>query len=361
MRRTLTLFLVSVMLFAADRSAAQTKSFTIGAAFGLTGDAATFGREELNGARLAVDEINAQGKIHLALKVEDTTSTGLGTVTAVKKLVEVDGVKIVLGPTWLDTFQGCLPITEKRGTLVISPSASIPIIKDSPSKYPLVFSTYFNFQREVSALVEKASQLGLREIVVLFDQDPYFVEMRRVAVESASRSSVDIVFDQEFSSGETDFRSLILQARRRGATAILFASANQASIVAFLKQRQQLAPLISVLGSHDFEGYETDSTFSGLLKNSLYMAPEGAAELFRKKYQDKYSAPPIMTAPNSFDAVTFVAAALIGGAESPEQIATYVRQHEHDSVSFGKVRFSAFGGIENGNFMARGSLIDKKP
>jgi ABC-type branched-subunit amino acid transport system substrate-binding protein len=91
------------------------------------------------------------------------------------------------------------------------------------------------------------------------------------------------------------------------------------------------------------------------------MAPEGAAELFRKKYQDKYSAPPIMTAPNSFDAVTFVAAALIGGAESPEQIATYVRQHEHDSVSFGKVRFSAFGGIENGNFMARGSLIDKRP
>ncbi len=360
MRRTLTLLCISAILFTTGQSAAQPKSFTIGAAFGLTGDAAAFGHEELNAAKLAVNEINAQGKIYLALKVEDTTSTGLGTVTAVKKLVEVDGVKIILGPTWLDTFQGCLPITDKRGVLVISPSASIPIIKDSPSKYPLVFSTYYNFQREVAALVEKASQLGLRKIAVLFDQDPYFVEMRRVAVETVARSSVDIVGDQEFSSGETDFRALILQAQRRGAMGILFASANQASVVAFLKQRQQIAPLISVLGSHDFEGYEKDSAFSGLLKNTLYMAPEAPSAAFRKKYEDTYSAPPRMTASNSFDAVTILAAALIAGAESPEQIANYIRQREHDSVSFGKVSFSSYGGIENGNFLACGPLTENK-
>ena len=360
MRRTLTLLFASVILFAADHVAAQPKSFTSGAALGLTGDAATFGQEELNAAKLAVDEINAQGKIHLALKVEDTTSAGLGTVTAVKKLVEVDGVKIILGPTWLDTFQGCLPITDKRGVLVISPSASIPIIKDSPSKYPLVFSTYFNFQREVSALIQQVSQRGLRKIAVLFDQDPYFVEMRRVAIEAAARSSVEIVGDQEFSSGESDFRALILQAQRRGAAGIVFASANQASAVAFLKQRQQIAPLISVLGSHDFEGYERDSAFSGLLKNTLYMAPEAPSATFRKKYEDKYSVPPIMTASNSFDAVTILAAALIAGAESPEQIANYIQQHEHDSVSFGRVRFSPYGGIENGDFLAQGSLTDNK-
>ncbi|MEY4700413.1 MAG: hypothetical protein RL326_600 [Pseudomonadota bacterium] len=360
MRRILTPLCVGIILCSAGYSAAQPRSFTVGAALALTGDAATFGQEELNAAKLAVDEINAQGKIHLALKVEDTTSTGLGTVTAVKKLVEVDSVKIVLGPTWLDTFQGCLPITGKRGVLVISPSASIPIIKDSSSKYPLVFSTYFNFQREVSALVENASQRGLRKISVLFDQDPYFVEMRRVAVESAARSSAEIVGDQEFSSGETDFRALILQAQRRGAAGILFASANQASVVAFLKQRQQIAPSISVLGSHDFEGYERDSAFSGLLKNTLYMAPEAPSAAFRKRYADKYSTPPIMTASNSFDAVTILAAALTSGAESPQQIATYLQQHEHDSVSFGKVRFSPSGGIENGNFLARGSLTENK-
>ncbi len=360
MRRIATIICASLLLFGTDRPAAQPKSFTVGAALALTGDAATFGHEELNGARLAVDEINAKGAIHLTLKVEDTGSSGLGTVTAVKKLVEVDNLKIILGPTWLDTFQGCVPIMDKRGVLAISPSASIPIIKNSPAKYPLVLSTYFNFQREVSSLIENASRRGLRWIAIISDQDPYFVEMRRVALETARLISAEIVGDQEFSSGETDFRPFILQAQRRGATAILFASANQASILAFLKQRQQLAPKIAVLGSHDLEGYERDPAFSAQLQNYLFMAPAGAAETFRQKYTSKYSAPPIMTASNSFDAITILAAALAAGAESPQQIATYAREHEHDTVSFGKVRLSPNGGIENGKFVARGSLANEK-
>lgn len=361
MRSLLVAFCAAVIFLTADNCAAQPKQYTVGAALGLTGDAATFGREELNAAKLAIEAINSRGQVHVTLKVEDTGSTGLGTVSAVKKLVEVDGVKIILGPTWLDTFQGCVPITDKRGVLLITPSASIPIIKNSPSKYPLVFSTYFNFQREVSTLMESAAQRGLRKIAVLFDQDPYFVEMRRVAVETAKRLSVELAIDQEFSSGETDFRALILQAQRHQAAAIVFASANQASVISFLKQRLQLAPDLKVLGSHDFEGYEKDSAFSGLLQNYLYMAPEGASEAFRKTYQSTYASPPVMTAANSFDAVTLVAAALAAGAETPEQIAAYLRQNEHDSVTFGKVRFSPSGGVDTGSFIARGSLAREKP
>lgn len=360
MRSLLLAFCSTVIFFVTDQCSAQSKKFTIGAAFALTGEAATFGREELNAAKLAVEEINTRGQVHLTLKVEDTASTGLGTVSAVKKLVEVDGIKTIVGPTWLDTFQGCLPITDKRGVLLITPSASIPIIKSSPSMYPLVFSTYFNFQREISALIESAAERGLREIAVLFDQDPYFVEMRRIAVETAKRLSVKLLVDQEFSSGETDFRSLILQSRRHNAVAILFASANQASVLAFLKQRLQLAPDLKVLGSHDFEGYESEPAFSGLLQNYLFMAPEGAAEAFRKKYQGTYSTPPIMTAANSYDAVVFLASALTAGAETPEQIAAYLRQREHDSVAFGKVRFSPSGGVDTGSFVAGGSLTREK-
>jgi branched-chain amino acid transport system substrate-binding protein len=360
MRSLLAALCAAVTFFISDQCCAKPKEYQIGAALGLTGEAATFGREELNAAKLAVDEINAQGQVHLTLKVEDTASTGLGTVSAVKKLVEVDGVKTILGPTWLDTFQGCLPITDRRGVLVITPSGSIPIIKSSPTAYPLVFSTYFNFQREVSALIESAAERGLRTIAILFDQDPYFVEMRRIAVEVAKRLSVELVGEDEFNSGETDFRALILKARRRHAAAIIFASANQASVLSFLKQRLQLAPDLKVLGSHDFEGYENDPAFSGLLQNYLYVAPEGASKAFRKKYEQSYSTSPIMTAANSYDAVAFIAAALTAGAESPEQIAAYLRQHEHDSVAFGKVRFSPSGGVDTGTFVAGGSLASDK-
>ena len=350
------LLLSGVVLLAPLNSTAQTKSFSIGGVFGLTGDAATFGHEELNAAQLAIDEINQQGKIHLTLTIEDSGSTGLGTVNAVKKLVDLDGIKIILGPTWLDTFQGCLPIMDKRGVLAISPSASIPIIKKSPSQYPLVFSTYFNFQREVTSLIESASRRGLKRMTILCDQDPYFVEMRRVALAAAANASLDIVGDSEFSSGETDFRSLIIKAQHNQSTALLFASANQASALAFMKQRSQLAPQLTVLGSHDFEGYERDPSFNGILKRTLYMAPEKPSKEFVAKYQARYSTPPIMTASNSFDAIMLVSKALSSGAETPEQIAVYLRQNEHTSQTFGMIRFSPDGGIESGNFIAQGSL-----
>ena len=356
----LVLLLSAVSFLTPHDCVAQNRSFLIGGVFGLTGEAAAFGREELNAAQLAIEEVNAQGPIHLTLKVEDSASTGLGTVSAVKKLLELDGIKYIIGPTWLDTFQGCLPLIERRGVLAISPSASMPVMKRAPSQYPLVFSTYFNFQREVSALMENASRQGLKRVTILFDQDPYFVEMRRIANEAAKNFSIEIVVDQEFSSGETNFHPLILQAQRARSDAMIFASANHASALAFVKQRNQLAPSLIILGSHDFEGHERNPAFGGLLHNILYMAPDKPSQDFLTRYRDKYSTTPIMTAPNSFDSVMFLSNALRSGAQTPEQVAGYLQHTEHDSVSFGKVRFSVYGGIESGNFIARGALINDR-
>jgi branched-chain amino acid transport system substrate-binding protein len=180
------LFALSVAC-AADNARAQAQSFVLGAACALTGDAATSGQAEMQAVNLAIEELNSRGKVSLELKVEDTASTGLGTVNAIKKLVEVDGVRILVGPTWLDSFQGRLPTTQQRGVLVVTPSASIAVIKDTPSKHPLVFSTYFHFHRQISVQIENAYRQGIKRVAVLFDQDPYFVEMRRIiGAETAS-------------------------------------------------------------------------------------------------------------------------------------------------------------------------------
>lgn len=99
-----------IVFAVSSNSLAEVPRVSLGAALALTGNAAPFGNEELRGAQLAISEVNAKGKIILELKVEDTASSGLGTVNAVTRLIEIARTKIVVGPTWLDSFQGALPI-----------------------------------------------------------------------------------------------------------------------------------------------------------------------------------------------------------------------------------------------------------
>jgi ABC-type branched-subunit amino acid transport system substrate-binding protein len=165
-----------------------------------------------------------------------------------------------------------------------------------------------------------------------------------------------VVLDHEFSSGEDKFRPLIQRMKQQKADAIVFASANQASLLSFLKQRRQLAPGIGVLANQDFEGYKTLPAFAGMEQGILYTVPAEADREFRDAFERRYSSPPILTASNAYDAVKIIATALEAGATTPHQIAEFLRAHEFHTASFRKIRFSPLGGIEGGDFVVRGKL-----
>jgi branched-chain amino acid transport system substrate-binding protein len=343
-----------VLLLAVNsNSLAEVRKISLGAALALTGNAAPFGTEELRGAQLAVSEINAKGKILLELKVEDTTSSGLGTVNAVTRLIEIDGTKIVVGPTWLDSFQGALPIAERRGVLLLTPSAGITIIKKSVEQYPLVFSSYFNFEREIRSLIEHASDSGDKKIAILFDQDPYFQAMHEFAKEAAHRRNLKITFTEDFSPGEQDFRTILQRLRKSGAESVVFGSVDEGSVLAFLRQRGQYAPKLRVLGTHDLDGYVGNQNFAGLLHGVAYVIPAEAAKHFKEAYKKMFKTDPMMSASNAYDGVMMIAAAVENGSSTPEQVSAFLRAREFQTVTFGPTRFSALGGIENGEFLIK--------
>lgn len=350
-RRILLIFALTLSI--AANSLADVHKISIGAALALTGNAAPFGTEELRGAQLAVSQVNAQGKIILDLKVEDTISSGLGTVNAITKLIEIEGAKIVLGPTWLDSFQGALPIAERRGVLLLTPSAGISNIKPSAGKYPLVFSSYFNFEREIIALIEHAADSGAKKIALLFDRDPYFQAMRRLAKQAANQRSLVITLDQDFSPGEQDFRTTLQKVLSSGADSVVFGSVDEGSTLTFLKQRGQYAPKLRVLGTHDLDGYVGNRNFAGLLRGVEYVVPAEASGEFKEAYRKQFNAEPMMSASNAYDAVMMIAAALQEGSLTPEKLSKFLNEHEFNTATFGPMRFSVLGGIEKGEFLVK--------
>src|SRR3989344_7071473 len=66
----------------------------------LTGEAASYGIDTLNGTKFAVDEINAAGGINgrmIELVAEDGKCTGADAASAAQKLVNIDKVVAIVG------------------------------------------------------------------------------------------------------------------------------------------------------------------------------------------------------------------------------------------------------------------------
>src|SRR5258707_1240580 len=87
-----------VALGAPSSAQSGNQPYKIGVTFPLTGPLASSATLYLAGAEVAVNEINNAGGINghpLQLVVEDTQGTPQGGITAMRKVVQVDGVQAV--------------------------------------------------------------------------------------------------------------------------------------------------------------------------------------------------------------------------------------------------------------------------
>lgn len=204
MKKTILFILVVYLL----SNFAFAENIKIPAAFALTGAASAFGVNELHGATLAVEELNAANNktsTKFELKVEDTQSSNIGTVNAISKLIYLDRPKFILGPTWLDSFQGAVPIADKKSVLLLTPSAVITNIKSDSSKYKYTFSTYINFKVEVRNLISKIRSDQKSKIAIIVDQDPYSLGLRNFCLEFLKEDGKKVLIDESFVQGTTYF------------------------------------------------------------------------------------------------------------------------------------------------------------
>ena len=97
----------------------------IGVVFPLTGHLASTGQLMKQGLELALDEINnAQlGNTKLKLIIEDDTSTPEGAVAAFNKLIQEDGVSVILGPASSSATQAAFPVAQENQVVAISPTS----------------------------------------------------------------------------------------------------------------------------------------------------------------------------------------------------------------------------------------------
>ncbi|GEM_PF-897861 len=333
MYKIITIFCVALIAgflfvrFVPSQEQVKREPIKVGVAFAQSGIADEWGEGALRVVQLYVDELNKNGGIQgklVQLIVEDTRATNIGTVNAVTKLIQIDKVEVILGPTWADSFQGGLPLAENAKVVLMSADSSIDVA-ESDKNFDYFFSTFWPQASEIGGIVDYLSEHNFRRVAVVTDKDAFDVSMGQAFEQHAVKNQITITSHTELPITQTDFRTTIAKLRDEQPQAVVVFLQDPASMGPFAKQARELDLVAPIFSGSATQSPSLVQKFGAVLDGLYYSYPKTdtnqAYLALVDKYKTKYGGlPTIPTLPNAYNAVHAVVTVLQGGARTGEEI-----------------------------------------
>lgn len=198
---------------------AETGSIKIGVIAPLTGDGAVYGEPARQVYEIAVDEINKAGGINgkqIQLIVEDGKCNGESAVSAAQKLVNADGVQVIIGGFCSGESLAIIPVAEAKNVALISPSSSSP---DLTSKSKIFFRNFPSDSSQGSVIAQVAYDLGKRKVAFFQEQTDYALGIYKSFNEKFTALG-GVVVKEEAPSTAKDFRSQLSKLKAQKPDAL---------------------------------------------------------------------------------------------------------------------------------------------
>jgi len=186
----------------------------IGAIYDLSGAQAPLDIPSLDGARLAVDRINAAGGL-LGRRVELLERDGQTDVNVVRydarNLARL-GVSAMIGLSDSDQVLAAAPIAAAAGIPFITSGATSPLLPEQVPDW--LFLACFSDNEQAAAGAEFAvTEMGAQRVAVLYDEDMEYTRLlQHYFVEAFNAYGGKVVFSRGFSTGELDVSRLMKPA-----------------------------------------------------------------------------------------------------------------------------------------------------
>ena len=291
-------------------------TFNLGAIGPLTGDAAIYGQAVVNGAQIAVDEINASdSQIKFVYSYEDDVADGETSVNAYNKLMD-DGMQLLVGPTTTGASIAVAEMCYNDRTFMLTPSGSgVDIIKDRDNVFQVCFTD--PNQGTGAADYISANMAGAKVAVIYRNDDAYSQGIRDTFVAQAQSSGLEIVYEGTFTADtSTDFSVQLTAAQAAGADTVFLPIYYQPASV-ILTQAAAMSYAPTFFGVDGMDGILTMEGFDASLAEGVMLltpfsadAEDERTQNFVKTYQDTYGETPNQFAADAYDGVFIVKAAL---------------------------------------------------
>ena len=306
------------------QSGDEVQTFKLGSIGPLTGDAAIYGQAVVNGAQLAVDEINASdSKIKFEFKGEDDEADGEKSTNAYNKLMDW-GMQVLVGPTTTGASMAVADVCNSERTFMITPSASAVDVTAGKDN---VFQVCFTDPNQgISSADYIAENMPDAKIAVLYrNDDAYSQGIHDTFVKEATEKGMSVVYEGTFTNDTaTDFSVQLAGAQTAGANLVFMPIYYQpASLI--LSQADAMGYTPTFFGVDGMDGILTMDGFDASLAEGVMLltpfnadATDEATVNFVTKYQELYGETPNQFAADAYDCVYAYKMALEAAGCTPD-------------------------------------------
>ena len=307
----------------------------IGGLLETSGFVASLGQPGLDGAMLAVEQVNAAGGIN-GRKVQfvnvNSESDNTKTVSAAKRLIEQEKVVAIIGPMSSGSSFAVVDTIEKAKVPMIANGASRGIVLP-PEQKKFTFLAPLTDVVVQTAMLKDMQAKGIKKIAIL-NSDVAFGTSGRDSLEKlAGDFGVQIVAKETFGNADTDISPQLTKIRGSDAQATV-AWATGPGLAISTKNHRALGiktPLYLAHSANDFNYLRLagDSANGVLLPSSkLYVtaslpagdAQKAVVEGFVRDYEKKYGKLPATFAGNGYDAAMLLMEAIRKAGTDPAAV-----------------------------------------
>jgi branched-chain amino acid transport system substrate-binding protein len=335
----------------------------IGQVSPLTGELAHIGKDDENGVRLAIEDLNSKKlsiggqAVTFELDSQDDAADPKTAVTVAQKLVD-DRVAGVVGHANSGTSIPASRIYASAGIPMITESATNPLLTQQGLKS--VFRMVANDVRQGSVIGNYlVKELKAPKVAIVDDRTAYGQGLAD-QIEKAVKVAGGAVVAREFGTDKTtNWMAVLTTIKNQRPDAIAF-TGGDTQAAAFAQQMRRLGmkvkfiagdeactPQFITLGGSSMTG-DMYCTLAGVPPSQM---PQGPA--FFKRFEQRFKTPVQLYAPYAYDAVMTMAAAMqAANSADPKVYLSKLQTVKFDGVT-GPIGFDEAGDIRNGAITVR--------
>ena len=359
MQMKLKITMVAAIAAAAGVAMAQDMVVKIGHVAPISGAQATYGRDNENGALMAIDDLNAAGvviagkKVKLQLVAEDDAADPKQGTAVAQKLCDAK-VNGVVGHLNSGTTIPASKIYHDCGIPMVTPSATNPNL--TKPGYKTTFRLLANDNALGAALAFYAADtLKLKRVAIIDDRSAYGQGVAEIFRKTAASKGITIVDDQFTTDKAVDFMAILTAIKGKNPDGVFFGGMD-AQAGPMLRQMEQLGlNNVKYFGGDGICTQDLIKQSAGAKTLENVICAEGGASLakmpggvaWKARYDAKYPGQFQVYSPYVYDAVNVIVDAMKrAGSADPKVYLAKLADTNYKGITT-NVQFEPNGELKN--------------
>lgn len=327
----------------------------IGSVSPLTGPQSHLGKDNENGARLAIEELNAKGviisgkKARIELLSEDDGADPKTATIVAQRLID-QKVSGVIGHLNSGTSIPASKLYSDAGIAQISPSATA--VKYTAQGFKTAFRVMTNDEQQGRVVGGYAATLG-KKIAIIDDRSAYGQGLADEVEKTAKAAGANIVAREYTSDKSTDFTAILTTIKGKDADVIFFGGMDPQA-APMVQQMKRLGIAARFLGGDGAQTAEflhlAGADGEGVIASNpgLPLTNMPGGKNFEQKFTAKYGKIQNYS-PYAYDAVMVLVGAIQrANSTDPKKVLAELEKTQYSGVT-GNIQFDQKGDLAGGS------------